>query len=195
MSAGTDFVTNALDLAAFTLAGAEVFGKEKLREGVERVASLGEKLAGPQGPPALNQRFLFWLFMCSMSVAFGAVMLGVYTGHMRTGITAATYIVLGLVCAVLGVIFLGIFAHGYRHLLTLYDQPLALLKAGAALFVLARVLALGAAWGGLPSAADFWQFDKPTVRLGVDFEQWRAWQAGENAPLNGAALESPQRAE
>lgn len=173
MSAGIDIVVNILDGAAFGLAGAEIFGKEKLRAAVEGVFDWADKVMKRETEAAPHRLFVVKMMAVAVALSMLITWLTLGTSQDRMGQIASFYIMIA--CFFVAPVFLllvGV-SQGYQHLLTIYDRPRALLTLGAYLFALARILDISSAWQELPSVADILHLDPPDIRLGPDFERWR----------------------
>lgn len=173
MSAGIDIVVNILDGAAFGLAGAEIFGKEKLRAAVEGVFDWSDKVMKRETEAAPHRLFIVKMVAVAVALSMLITWVTFGTSEDRTGQVISFYMMLACFFVVPVFLLLVGVSQGYRHLLTIYDQPRALLTLGAYLFLLARILAISSAWQELPSAAEWLHLDPPELRLGPEFEQWR----------------------
>lgn len=179
MSAAADIIVNLLDGAAFGLAGAEIFGKEKLRLAVDWMCNWAGSMMKREDEAHFYNLPLVKMVAVVLVVLMAVTWFGVYTSDMRSARIAGYYLLWTPFLAVFLVLGLAGISRFYKQLLTLYDQPLALLKLGAYLFLLARIWAITDAWEELPSAAEVLYLDRPDVYLGAGFEQFRLWSVEE----------------
>lgn len=173
MGAINDILVNIFDAVAFSLAGAEIFGKEQLRKAVERLCTWTDKIIEREKVAQGFGSYVFRLFFVTSILIILATVASLFLISRRTSTIIVFYLILAAFVTVFVMVTLIFLAMSYKRMMELYDQPLALLKLGAVVFMVARLMAIFSAWDELPSVAEFMHLDAPAIRLGAEFQEWK----------------------